>query len=394
MSSTEQWLTAGEAAQHLGVKPETLYAYASRGRLERHGSGRASRYAREDVERLKTRHEARAGHTAVAASALRFGQPVLDSAITGIDERGPRYRGHVAALLVERGMSFEAVAELLWTGTLANVVPPWPEVRGPALPSTLGERAPALARAAATLPWLALKDPARFAASTDAELDRARRVLLALVSRDNRGGPVAARLLRAWGIAGSRKRLAAVDAGLVLVADHELNPSTFAARIAASTGADLYSCLSAALGVLSGPLHGAASERVEALLVEIKSPRRAARVLDERTQRGEVIPGFGHPLYPDGDPRARILLAIARDLAPKRLTTLFTIEREMRKQRAEHPNVDFALVGLTMALGVPLGAGGAASLFLSGRLAGWIAHVLEQRQAGFVLRPRARYVGP
>ncbi len=394
MKSDEHWLSASEAAARLGVKRETLYAYASRGELERHGSGRASRYAREDVERLRSRHDARAGHTAVAAGALRFGQPVLDSAITAIDERGPRYRGHVAAELARRGTSFESVAELLWTGTLPEISPRWPGIERKRARPALPANAPALVRAAATLPLLALADSGRYGASPDAELERARKVVTSLVARDDEGGPIAACIARNLDLAPRKPQLGAIDAALVLIADHELNPSTFAARIAASTGADLYSCLGSALGVLSGPLHGAACERVEALLAEIERPARAAHVLDERARRGEAIPGFGHPLYPDGDPRARLLLDLAGELAPKRLATLFAVEREMRSQRADHPNVDFALVGLTLALGVPLGRAAAAELFLAGRLAGWIAHVLEQRAAGYILRPRARYTGP
>jgi len=111
-------LSAREAAALLDVKAATLYSYVSRGLLESapgtHGPSRL--YARMDVERLRARHVARSGHGAVAAGALRFGEPVLESALTAIDDRGPRYRGHVAVELAKSGAPFESVAELLWTG--------------------------------------------------------------------------------------------------------------------------------------------------------------------------------------------------------------------------------------------------------------------------------------
>ena len=126
-SPDHAWLSGSEAAAFLGVKRETLYAYASRGLVlsEPGTHGRGRRYRREDLERLKARSDARAGHGAVAAGALRWGEPVLASALTSIDEGGPRYRGHRAVDLAARA-SFEAVAELLWTGTLPDRRPDWP----------------------------------------------------------------------------------------------------------------------------------------------------------------------------------------------------------------------------------------------------------------------------
>ena len=177
----------------------------------------------------------------------------------------------------------------------------------------------------------------------------------------------------------------------MLSADHELNPSSFTARVAASTGADLYACVGAALGALSGPEHSGACERVEALLAEIGTPARVATVIEDRTRRGDALPGFGHPLYVHGDPRAAALLA---GLAPRRRAerTLAALVARMKAARREPPNIDLALVATASALGLPPGA--ASAIFAVGRAAGWIAHVLEQREAGFVLRPRARYTGP
>jgi citrate synthase len=212
-------------------------------------------------------------------------------------------------------------------------------------------------------------------------------------SKAKHEGSIAEALFRAQGKQPLARELQAVTAALVLVQDHELNPSTFAARVAASTGADLPSCLCAALGALHGPLHGAASQRVEALLDEIPGEAAVASRLEARARRGEAIPGFNHPLYPDGDPRARLLLELAfeRGATSARLQVMQATRRHMLRERGEHPNIDFALVATALAAG--LSRGSASRIFLVGRTAGFVAHVLEQRESGSVLRPRARYVG-
>ncbi len=411
-------MSAREAATLLEIKPATLYAYVSRGLLTSvpgtHGPSRL--YARSDVERLKARHVARAGHGAVAAGALRFGEPVLESALTALDERGPRYRGHVAVELAERGASFESVAELLWSGDFSPNLRRFPqdEPRASARGSrTLSQR---LAKAARLVPpgasplsvlslvvaALALAEPLRFDAPAPAERARARRVLhtlaagVALAFEPRRVTPalqaqsVAGALAVALGARDTPRVRQALDRALVVTADHELNPSSFAARVAASTGADLYACLGAALGALSGPEHGGSCERIEALIVETARPERAARVIAERLRRGDTLPGFGHPLYPRGDPRASLLLAATRPRRRTELTLAALVER-MRSARREPPNVDLALVATALELRLP--AGSASALFAVARTAGWLAHVFEQRDAGWVMRPRARYVG-
>jgi len=194
---------------------------------------------------------------------------------------------------------------------------------------------------------------------------------------------------------GAPKRArAAFDQALIVVADHELNASTFAARVVASTGADLYACVTGGLAALTGPRHGAFSDRVEALLDEVGDESRARDTIQSRTSRGESIPGFGHPLYPDGDPRVPPLLELAAELAPRgdRLATLRAVIRAMQRSEREAPNVDVGLVAIVRAVGLPRGS--ATALFAVGRTAGWIAHALEQRETGYLLRPRADYVGP
>jgi citrate synthase len=199
-------------------------------------------------------------------------------------------------------------------------------------------------------------------------------------------------LALALGVSARKKSLALLEQVLVLCADHELNASTFAARVAASTAADLYACLSAAVAAFSGPRHGGASEQVEVFAREAGGAAGAAAAVRDRMRRGEHLPGFGHPLYVAGDPRATSLLEAAFALAPRapRVRTIAAIVAAMDESHRPKPNVDTALAAASAALDLPLGMGPA--IFAIGRSAGWVAHVLEQSESTSVLRPRARYV--
>jgi citrate synthase len=399
-----RYLSAPEAARFLGVKPATLYAYVSRGLIDSVASprGRARRYRRGDLERLKGRRRGQEG------SLLRGSEPVLDSSITDLTPGGPVYRGHSATDLAQRGVPFEAVAELLWTGELPADRPVWPEGDGALerVRVVLPEDASPLARQQLAVAALAPLDPGRFDLRPDAVRARARRVIrtvaaaLALGQRDParlRAALVAPSVAEAVALAlgGKRRRrhLRAIDQLLVLLADHELNASTFAARVAASAEADPWAVTLAGLATLSGPRHGAASDRVEALVSEVESARDAAAVVHDRERRGEALPGFGHALYPQGDPRARILVESARSLGarshPER--SALALLDEMAAGGRPAPNVDVSAVVLRKALGLPRGA--TTGVFAVARCAGWMAHALEQYEAGFLLRPRARYRG-
>jgi citrate synthase len=392
-------LSAKDAAARLGVKTETLYAYASRGLLRRVGDGKRRRYLLEDVERLQTRQRARSGHGPVAAAALSFGDPVLDTSITGIDERGPLYRGHSAVELAAHGTGFEAVAQLLWSGQMAEGAPDWQALEMPA--RNWGPARTSIEDLWSALPALSLAAPERHSRAHDVELTLGRRVIKSLAlllvppAARRQAGSIA-QLLTAICKAPFKDATSALNLALVLLADHELNASSFAARIAASTDAHLLACLTAALATLSGPRHGGACDRVEALLDEAAALPRPASVIEKRARRGDPVPGFGHPLYPKGDPRAAPLLDRAQQLGQqsaavrKRLAPAFALAKAMQRQGLP-ATVDFGLVALTRALG--MNAGSAALLFALGRSAGWVAHVLEQRTSEAVLRPRARYLG-
>ena len=414
----DEFLTAREAAGLLGVKLPTVYAYTSRGLIQSvpGGKGRARRYRRSDLERLRARRDARAGHGPVAAAALRQGEPVMDSAITMISlERGPIYRGRAAIDLAREGRSFEWVAEGLWSGDWSDRSEPsnWqPEGLGlelEGLLQVLPVRVAPLSVMSVVIALLAARDPGRFSWHPDAVLARVRALLRRMVAVLALGGRLevdpaeaiaasleAPNLALAIGAAFSREladeEQAALNRALVLAADHELNASTFAARVVASTGADVYGCLSAALAALSGPRHGGAADRVDALLLEAGPADRVEQVVHERQRRGEVIEGFAHPIYaPHADPRGTLLIEIARDLrgSSPEVQSVLALVDAMQEGGFGGPSIDVGLVAVARALGLPIGS--ATALFAVGRTAGWVAHSLEQYEAGYLLRPRARY---
>jgi citrate synthase len=178
----------------------------------------------------------------------------------------------------------------------------------------------------------------------------------------------------------------------VLVADHELNPSTFVARCVASAGATPYAVVAAALSALSGRFHGGETERAEGLLRELLEGGDPMAVMAGRLARGERLPGFGQPLYPDGDPRATAILTVLAQAAPETHALSEKAAETGLRLIGRHLNVDFALAATAIGLGLPRGA--ALGLFVIGRTVGWIAHAIEQYESGVLIRPRARYLGP
>jgi citrate synthase len=177
----------------------------------------------------------------------------------------------------------------------------------------------------------------------------------------------------------------------VLIADHELNASTFVARCVASTGATPYAVVSAALSALSGRRHGGASARAEALFAELARGGDAMTVMAGRLARGEDLPGFGQFLYPAGDPRAATILAAITRTLPDARPLIESAAAAGTRLTGRHPNVDFALAAAATSLALPRST--ALAIFILGRTVGWIAHAIEQYESGILIRPRARYVG-
>ncbi|HET6550076.1 MAG TPA: citrate/2-methylcitrate synthase, partial [Solirubrobacter sp.] len=356
-------LTTDEAARRLGVKPETLYAYVSRGQLTRHG-GRRSLFAREEIERLAARSR-RGGR----AGALEL---VVDTELTLVDPAGALYFRGTDATALARESTYEAVAELLW-GTEPTGA--GDEAAGrDARPARRGERAPWVAAGAFSAPpgarpadalraivaLAAAADPLRADLRPRAVRHTARGLIAAMVDGlPRRGEPVGASIAaRLWArlhdAPPTPARLRALDGALILLADHELALSALAARVAASAHADPYLVVLAGLAAQGGALHGAAGTSVERLLRSIPDAAAVPGVLGERMAAGETLPGFGHAVYTGADPRAAALLALldAAEPDPERHAVLDAVLQAAGRLDGPKPNVDLALGALTDCLGL------------------------------------------
>jgi citrate synthase len=372
---------ASEAMERLGIRAQTLYAYVSRGRIEARPDTidpRKSLYSAEDVARLRQRKDRGRTASAVAREAIAWGEPVLASAITTIRDGRLYYRGRDAAELAASS-SLESVARLLRGGHGA-ALKRRAAMAYPAAPDPRSRAFLALASRAATDPPARGRAPLALAAEAAGLLD----ALADAVAGEFNDGPIHARLAKAWKTDEAGAEL--IRMAMVLLADHELNASTFAARVTASTGASLAASALAGLSALSGPLHGGIGPRVEAFIAEAGRVGAEAAI-GARLAQGLFIPGFGHNLYPAGDPRARALLA-AFDPPP----VFGAVRAAAQGLTGQIANVDFALTALAATLDLPADA--AFLLFAIGRCAGWLAHALEQTQTGQLIRPRARYIGP
>jgi citrate synthase len=207
-------------------------------------------------------------------------------------------------------------------------------------------------------------------------------------------GAVAARLATRLCPAPAPPGLVVVlNAALVLLADHELAASTLAARVAASMRADPYAVVATGLGAMGGALHGGAALGAELMLSAATSPADAPRVVGDVLRRGERLPGFGHFVYKDGDPRANLLLELVAEFAPEspQLAVASAVTAEAHRRALPEPNVEFALAVLVGVAGMIRGAGEA--IFAIGRAAGWIAHALEEYERNIPIRPRGVYTG-
>jgi citrate synthase len=395
-----RYLRARDAAAELGITLPTLYAYVSRGLIRSQPAGdgsRERRYLSVDVAALKERQAQRRDPRHAAVTALNWGTPLLESAVTLIVGGRLYYRGQ-DALELARSRRFEEVVGLLWTGRLDSGTG-WSNDERP-LPAANFDDVAGLApleRLQARLPLLAASDPAAYDLRQAAVMRAGGRILLSLVDEiagngDRPAGIAEALALRLASRVGCASRL--IDAALILSADHELNVSSFTVRCVASARAPLYDAIGAGIAALRGVRHGAASRRAEALLEEVGTPERAASVIRDRLRRGEPIPGFGHNLYPEGDPRATLLLELCREAIPgaPALATPDAVIEAVVEYIDERPNVDFGLVVVSRALGLERGS--ALTLMALGRMAGWVAHALEQYERDQLIRPRARYVGP
>jgi len=421
------WLTATEALQVLRVQPQTLYANVSRKKIRAKPDPKDTRrslYHEVDVRKLARKQGGRRKAAVVAAGAIEWGDPVLSSSISTVVDGRLYYRGKDAVGLSEVA-TLEEVAGLLWSaeaidferawrdvgvGVVAGMDGRWaarrtaatdgasslPGARGkPMVGNSLqrafyaiGQRASAdLSSYGRALPVLQAEAAGVFVSLASAllEPESASRAGARSAPRGREGNRATLheRVADAFGRRSAADVLRRV---LILVADHELNASTFATRVTVSMGAPLSAGVLSGLATLTGPLHGRAALGVLELLASVERLGAGGAVRDWLSQ-GRPIVGFGHPLYPAGDPRAAALLP--------QLTlpnTYSDLSRVVEDMIGERPNIDFALAALTKVHRLPPDA--PLILFALGRCAGWLAHALEQVTTGHPIRPRARYIGP
>jgi citrate synthase len=440
----ERLLTTEDVARRLGVKRRTVYAYVSRGLLagRRHADGKESLFAEADVAAFAA---SRKRPAAIEAT------PAIHTGITLISGGELYYRSrNVRDLAIVE--CFEAVVGLLWTGELSPaLLVPSPDLQ--ALAEVVTEPLPAETRLTDRLrvavPAMAAVDALRFGTSPAAVTGRGGAILATMVA----ALPVRVRLQPTypnvfagmlWARLTERVPTAAdlvtLNAALVLLADHDLAASTYAARVAASTRAHPYAVVQAGLAALEGPLHGSASNLAYGLLTETMQSQDPVGAIAGRLRADGWVAGFGHPLYPDGDPRAKILLSLltdshkieklvteqgGMDLAdhyagrghlglddgtttvgqggsdelpagwPERKAVrvaMAELTGAMTVHSGAHPTIDFALAAFALLNGMDADAG--ETIFAVARTAGWLAHALEEyADEPSRFRPSGRYAG-
>lgn len=399
MRTENSYVTVAQAARRLGVKPETLYSYVSRGLLHRSTAddGRTSLFSVWEIDSLASR--GRHGHGTVDV--------VVTSSTTEIADGGRvRYRGHdIVELAAE--LSFEDAAELLW-GAPLSLGTSWPrctatEEAVAASVAGLPETATYTDRLVTGVIACATREPSRSAVDEELHLDRSRRLLSSLVSAfgplppgcpEPAGARLAARLWpRISSLPATQERLRALDVALVLLADHDLTPSTLAARVAAAGRADPYSAVICALGSFAGSLHGRAAEPADRL-VRHAIDGGAQEALGQARDELGLVPGFGSRIHSGGDPRVSLLIeTILPSCAPGQQQAVTDLLGEAARVKAGEPNLELGLAVLGMA--GDFRAGATAGTFALSRMAGWLAHIREEyAEAPLRYRARTVYVGP
>jgi citrate synthase len=374
-------LTTAEAAARLGVKPETLYAYVSRGLLTstRGTGGRPSTFDAAEVDALVATRGATRRPTGVAET--------ITTRLTLLEDDEYFFRGHRVTDLA-RTETPDRVAALLWLGTLDAPLPE-PELDGVVGPvRDLVARMPGRPRPTDRLrvavATLAALDPWRFDLEPAAVVATAMRCRRGMVGALGEGG-----LWPALAVDPTTPEPPEVlRTALVLLADHGLAASTMAARVAASARAHPYAVVSAGLGALDGPVHGTASTAAYRFLAEALDDPEAA--VAERLRAGERLPGFGHSIYRERDPRTAVLLGLIAGTEAAALVERLTAAVAGRP--GVFPNVDLALAAVAHTFGMRAEAGEA--VFAVARTVGWVAHALEQyADPGLWFRVEGAYVG-
>lgn len=413
------YMSAAEATAFLDISAATLYAYVSRGLIQSQPDPARSRnrlYLKADIMALKERQRRRKDPMHSAATALNWGAPILPTAISRIEDSRLFYRAHDACVLAAERTTLDELAMLLWRGQRSS----WPELytwaKAP-WPAAFERQLNQLSQdpdldpitlLQCVLPLAELHDPASFDLSP-AGAERASARCWGLFMRCLLGHPLEdpstliSALIARWSARAGNASSPADEPphedaaellrmALIVCAEHELNISSFTARCAASASTSVYGAIGAALAVLKGRRHAGTTERIWAMLREAQSPDQLHDTILSRQRRGDSIPGFGLPLYPEGDPRAELLLRQLRLRRPSAIPWLDAIDAVSRDVLQNRPPViDLALVLLVQSMGWPPAA--SISIFGMARVLGWSAHIIEQLKADRLIRPRAHFVG-
>jgi citrate synthase len=382
------FLTSTEAARYLGVSRLTLYAYVSRGWVRSEGgdNSRSRRYNRLDLERLQQRKEIRSAPGAKLTTALSWGVPLLETELTLIDEGQLYYRGR-SAIDLARSEPFSRAVGWFW-----NQDQPF-EVPTDGIPFKPQPRLPPLREFQRFLLELSDHDVGGFDLTVPNALSTGWRILelflWCLIGRSNVRLELAAEQLQQKWAPKSPELADVLNAALILCMDHELNASSFTARVVASAGSSLYEVVLAGLCALRGHRHGGMSLLCYQLLAELESSNTLRTTLVEWQREKGFVPGFGHPLYPGGDIRAKALLQMLKKIRVGQAQAKLVVQAGQVLRRPA--TIDLALAAVARAFDLP--ASSPFTIFALGRVAGWIGHAIEQHRQGDLIRPRARYVG-
>lgn len=405
--TTSPRISTAEAAARLGVRRETIYAYVSRGLLTSHlaDDGRSSLFDAEEVNAFRNRAGRRRESRDLATAIV--------SSLTHIDDHTIRVKGRDLCAEARADTPFESLAAALWLDdrgleldwrTPAPILDRCERAQRALEPSEVdarptGDETPLFERLQLNLAIASASDPLRDDLRRPSVARAAARAIATMVdglpsgaapsTRNRIGDRLLPRL--AAGRTSSRWRHP-VNAALVLLVDHDLAASTVAARVAASTRANPYAVIAAGLGTLRGPLHGAASHDIITLLHDALT-RGAATAIGDALRAGRALSGWGHFLYPDGDPRTTALFDLTADAATDRrmLAVIEDVGAIMADRLGQAPNIDFALAALAVLANLRRDA--TSTIFAIARSAGWIGHALEEYdEQPLRFRPRARYV--
>lgn len=361
-----------EACLRLKISAQTLYAYVSRGLLRTERNPHDSRkrlYSSADVDRLIYRQTRGRSRQEIARSTVDFGEPVLQSKVSSINSGQLFYRGKNAVDL-SKTASLEDVFELLCKAPITTSI-------STNKSQYISQHGKPLARFVDALAYRVAQENVYGNKRTAFNLLKLMACNAVSADEKRNNKPIHQQLASAWSSDPRAPDL--IRRALVLSADHELNASTYASRITASAGASLPACLLTGISTLSGNYHGGLTDLCSDWMIE-SAKRKSAEI---ELVADQLPPGFGHRLYPNGDPRAvEILKCCPASKSWQRVARTI-----VNNYSSGHPTLDFGLATLECQLKLPKGAG--FSIFAVGRTVGWLAHCFEQRKTGSLIRPRA-----